>query len=344
MPPRPPGARRSRRCTLRPACPPWICISSARVSASPAQRRAAAFNALEQIPARTLPGGDYELFLTAAGNPANVLLVDDAVRSRRGAHVHVHRRARSRPSIASSACWSLQALTQASSTTATCASQLRVINGATDTAPRDFAINSQFSPPLFSAIPFGRTHRHCHGSDRRPNDQRHARRQSGRARARIRRSSAYLERTTTAVRGARRHADARGRQRRRPPHPQRGEDRVHERGDAVHGRRLRDRGPRPRPHWRIPAGGARSTRYDTHLQPFDPGDYDLYLRQNAGTALLSGPTRITLSCRAASTACSRSTAPTRQRPASCCSTTSPSRACTRLRSGPRDLLSFAGHT
>ena len=28
--------------------------------------------------------------------------------------------------------------------------------------------------------------------------------------------------------------------------------------------------------------------------PFDPGDYDLYLRQNGGTALLSGPTRITL--------------------------------------------------
>jgi len=34
-------------------------------------------------------------------------------------------------------------------------SELRVINGATDHAPRDVALNSQFSPPLFSATTFG---------------------------------------------------------------------------------------------------------------------------------------------------------------------------------------------
>ena len=34
-------------------------------------------------------------------------------------------------------------------------SELRVVNGATDQAPRDVAVDSQFSPPLFSAIPFG---------------------------------------------------------------------------------------------------------------------------------------------------------------------------------------------
>jgi hypothetical protein len=33
--------------------------------------------------------------------------------------------------------------------------ELRFVNGATDQAPRDVAIDSQFSPPLFSAIPFG---------------------------------------------------------------------------------------------------------------------------------------------------------------------------------------------
>jgi hypothetical protein len=29
------------------------------------------------------------------------------------------------------------------------------LNGATDQAPRDVAVNAQFSPPLFSAVPFG---------------------------------------------------------------------------------------------------------------------------------------------------------------------------------------------
>jgi len=32
--------------------------------------------------------------------------------------------------------------------------ELRVINGTTDTAPRDFAINREFSPPLLPAVPF----------------------------------------------------------------------------------------------------------------------------------------------------------------------------------------------
>jgi hypothetical protein len=32
--------------------------------------------------------------------------------------------------------------------------ELRVINGATDTAPRDFVVNDQFTPPLFPAVPF----------------------------------------------------------------------------------------------------------------------------------------------------------------------------------------------
>ena len=33
-------------------------------------------------------------------------------------------------------------------------SELRVINAATDTVPRDVAVNGVFSPPLFSAAPF----------------------------------------------------------------------------------------------------------------------------------------------------------------------------------------------
>src|SRR5688572_21551822 len=37
------------------------------------------FNSLEQIAPRTLPSGDYEVWLTAAGNPANVLLASGAI-------------------------------------------------------------------------------------------------------------------------------------------------------------------------------------------------------------------------------------------------------------------------
>jgi hypothetical protein len=109
-------------------------------------------NAQEQI-TRPLPSGDYELFLTAAGNPADVLLASLQF------------------TLPSSTTSTIVVVADSGQTTARASaillqsgpivlfdrnapSELRAINGATDQAPRDLAINSQFSPPLFPAMPF----------------------------------------------------------------------------------------------------------------------------------------------------------------------------------------------
>jgi hypothetical protein len=99
--------------------------------------------------------GDYELTLTAAGDPTNVLLVSQPITlptASTGTFVVVPEGGQGTDQI------SVMFLVQGtgsilSSVDAT--HELRVINGATDRVARDFAIDSQFSPPLFSAIPFG---------------------------------------------------------------------------------------------------------------------------------------------------------------------------------------------
>jgi hypothetical protein len=113
------------------------------------------FNSQEQIPLRSLPGGDYELFLTAAGNPADVLLTTQAFNLPNGSSstliVAPEGGLRTVPV-------SVLVLAGASPFLLTdihAHAELRAINGATDQAPRDLAIDSQFSPPLFSAMPFG---------------------------------------------------------------------------------------------------------------------------------------------------------------------------------------------
>jgi len=112
------------------------------------------FSAQEQISLQTLPPGDYELFLTAAGNPADVLFTSAAL---------------TLPAATTS---TLVVVPEAGQRTVPVSvlviqgtsfllvdvnapAELRAINGATDQAPRDLAIDSQFSPPLFSAMPFG---------------------------------------------------------------------------------------------------------------------------------------------------------------------------------------------
>lgn len=111
------------------------------------------FGLYEQIAPRTLASGEYELWLTEAGNPANVLLATTTF------------------TLAAAATSTIVVVPEPGQTGARLSvmfvraepiglydrnitGELRVINGATDTAPRDFAINSEFSPPLFSAIPF----------------------------------------------------------------------------------------------------------------------------------------------------------------------------------------------
>lgn len=112
------------------------------------------FAAGQQLTPVTVPSGDYEVFITAAGNPANVLLASTTVVVSAGSNqtfVVVPEPAAGANAI------SLIAMQPAANTTfydRNATSSLRVINGAADTVPRDFALASQFSPPLFSAIPF----------------------------------------------------------------------------------------------------------------------------------------------------------------------------------------------
>lgn len=115
--------------------------------------RRGTFNVYEQIPPTALASGEYELWLTEANNPANVLLTTTTV------------------TLAAAATSTIVVLPEPGQAGAQLSvlfvgaesigfydrnvtGTLRVINGATDTAPRDFAVNSEFSPPLFSAIPF----------------------------------------------------------------------------------------------------------------------------------------------------------------------------------------------
>ena len=112
------------------------------------------FNAQEQMAPRALPGGDYELWLTAAGNPANVLLATTTITLPAGVtstFIVVPEGGQGTEQISVLMLQAQPSILYDRDAT----SELRVVNGATDQAPRDVAIDSQFSPPLFSAIPFG---------------------------------------------------------------------------------------------------------------------------------------------------------------------------------------------
>jgi hypothetical protein len=99
--------------------------------------------------------GDYELWLTAAGNPGNVLFTSVGFSLAAGTTSTFVVAAGASLSAGQIAVMLIRpAPTLLFDRNAT--AQLRVVNGATDAAPRDFAINSQFAPPLFSGIPFTR--------------------------------------------------------------------------------------------------------------------------------------------------------------------------------------------
>ena len=114
----------------------------------------ATVNPTEQFSPRTLPSGDYELFVTAAGNPADVWLTSAPINLPAGtnqAFVIVDQRGTGTERIN-------VMLVQGTGSTVlfdrNSPSELRSLNGAPDQMPRDVAINSAFSPPLFSATPF----------------------------------------------------------------------------------------------------------------------------------------------------------------------------------------------
>ncbi len=111
------------------------------------------FDALAQITS-TLPSGEYELWLTAAGNPADVVLASTTLALGPGTLSTFIVAPEAGQGTAELSVLLLQEQPTLLYDRDT-ANELRVINAATDRLPRDFAVDSQFSPPLFSAMPFG---------------------------------------------------------------------------------------------------------------------------------------------------------------------------------------------
>ncbi len=112
------------------------------------------FSAQEQIPARPVASGDYELTLTAAGDPATVLLTTTTITLPAGTEstfVVVPEGGQGTAQLSVLLLQGVSSILYDRNAT----SELRYVNAATDQAPRDVAIDSQFAPPLFSAIPFG---------------------------------------------------------------------------------------------------------------------------------------------------------------------------------------------
>jgi hypothetical protein len=110
------------------------------------------FNSLEKLAPKTLPSGEYEAFVTAAGDPSNVLLATTSMTLPAG----VTSTLIVMPASGQPARPSIMLIQPAASVLydRNVGGELRVINAATDTAPRDAALDGQFSPPAFSAVPF----------------------------------------------------------------------------------------------------------------------------------------------------------------------------------------------
>jgi uncharacterized protein DUF4397 len=109
----------------------------------------------ESIAPRRLPAGQYELTITAAGNPASVLLTTttftlNAARS----SVFVIAPEPSLGSAAFSVVFVQDSIGSIPLFERDAQASLRAINGAADMQPRDVAVNSQFTPPLFASVPF----------------------------------------------------------------------------------------------------------------------------------------------------------------------------------------------
>jgi hypothetical protein len=108
---------------------------------------------LGQVTPKTFASGDYEITLTAAGDPSNVLFAASSVNLAAGStNVFV---------IADEAGQGTAAISVIGSQddnsfvlySANATSGLRAINAADDGAARDFAINHEYSPPILPAVP-----------------------------------------------------------------------------------------------------------------------------------------------------------------------------------------------
>jgi hypothetical protein len=109
---------------------------------------------LGQIAPKTFASGDYEITLTAAGNPSNVLYASTAVNLAAGiTNVLVIADEGGQGTAAISLVMSQESSFVLYSANAT--SGVRTINAANDGMARDVAINHEYSPPILPAAPYG---------------------------------------------------------------------------------------------------------------------------------------------------------------------------------------------
>jgi hypothetical protein len=101
-----------------------------------------------------LASGPYELWLTAAGDPANVLLATGTINLPADT-TSIVIVPEANMSTAPLSVLLVAGGAQETRYDRNVTSEIRVLNGATDRAPRDFAVNGVLSPPLFSATGFG---------------------------------------------------------------------------------------------------------------------------------------------------------------------------------------------
>jgi len=109
---------------------------------------------LGQIAAKTLASGDYEITLTAAGDPTNVLFAASAVNLAAGVtNVFAIADEAGTGTAAISVIMAQDSSFVLYSANAT--SGFRALNLADDGAARDFAVNHEYSPPILPAVPYG---------------------------------------------------------------------------------------------------------------------------------------------------------------------------------------------
>jgi hypothetical protein len=109
---------------------------------------------LGQVAPKTFASGDYEITLTAAGDPNNVLFASSAVNLAAGiTNVFVIADEHGQGTATMSIVAAQDSSFVLYSTNAT--SGLRTINFANDGGARDFAINHEYAPPLFPGVPYG---------------------------------------------------------------------------------------------------------------------------------------------------------------------------------------------
>ena len=240
-------------------------------------------NVQGQIAARTLPGGEYELWLTGSRQSRERLagVGDDHAQHpgppRRSSSSLKPARATTRTQRVDDPRRGLRSFTIATST-----AELRVINAATEHR----AARRRHQWGVLSAVVFGRRRLRspppyapvCGSAT--PNAQCHARRQPRRAQARNANRANPRATNNRDVHGTGGCAAVCGHRRRRSTYSGRGETELHERGDAIPRRRLRahtDGGPDPANIPAVTVLGVPGSQFAYSF--FPPGTYDLYLRE-----------------------------------------------------------------